>query len=159
MKSWEAPSHWYLDKRAWRFVLRYLLFFGPLNLLWEIAQLPLYTLWYEAPVSYMAYAVLHCTLGDLLIGVLTLLSALIILRAGPTERWHWSSIALCTIGLGVAYTAFSEWVNTSVRLSWAYSEWMPLTPLLGLGVSPLLQWLLLPTIALMLARRDSSRTG
>lgn len=159
MKPSQAPSHWYLDKRAWRFVLRYLLFFGPLNLLWEIAQLPLYTLWYEAPASFMAYAVLHCTVGDLLIGVLTLLSALTILLAGPTERWRWPSIALCTTGLGVAYTAFSEWVNTSVRLSWAYSEWMPLTPLLGLGVSPLLQWLLLPTIALMLARRDSGKTG
>lgn len=144
---------WYEDPRVWRFVfMRYLVVFAPLSLLWEIAQLPLYTLWTQASPASIAYAVIHCTLGDLLIGVLALLAALLVTRAGPLERWRWGRVGAVTVGFGLVYTAFSEWFNTAVRMSWAYSDWMPLTPIIALGVSPLLQWLLLPAVALAWAR-------
>lgn len=154
-KDGRISSSWFDDEDAWRFVLvRYLLALGPLNLLWEIAQLPLYTLWTQASPMFIAYAVIHCTLGDLLIGALALIGALTVTRAGPIDQWRWRRIGACTVGLGLVYTGFSEWFNTSVRMSWSYSEWMPLTPLVPLGLSPLLQWLLLPAIALVLARRS-----
>src|SRR5205807_9351338 len=56
--------------------------------------------------------------------------------------------------LGVAYTAFSEWLNIVVRQSWAYSERMPLIPLFGfrIGLSPLLQWIIVPATAFGLVR-------
>ena len=38
------------------------------NLAWEIAQLPLYTIWRTGTFGEKAFAVLHCTGGDLLIG-------------------------------------------------------------------------------------------
>lgn len=159
-KDGRISQTWYDDKRAWHFVLvRYLLFLGPLNLLWEIAQLPLYTLWTQASPKFITYAVIHCTLGDLFIGVLAFISALTVTRTGPIDQWHWRRIGACTVSLGLTYTLFSEWYNTSVRMSWSYSEWMPLTPLVPLGVSPLLQWLLLPAIALVLARRSLHKTS
>ena len=44
-----------------------LLMFGlPLQLLWEIAQFPLYTVWHEGDWGYILYGLAHCTLGDLL---------------------------------------------------------------------------------------------
>jgi hypothetical protein len=55
---------------------------------------------------------------------------------------------LTAILLGLCYTVFSEWLNTQVRQSWSYTEAMPLVPPLGTGLAPLLQWLIVPGIAL-----------
>jgi hypothetical protein len=52
--------------------------------------------------------------------------------------------------LGLAYTVFSEWYNVYQVGSWAYSQRMPLMS--GIGLSPLLQWLLLPIFTLMVMR-------
>lgn len=95
----------------------YLLLVGAANLIWEIAQLPLYTIWTEGSVSQIAFAVLHCTAGDLLIASTALLSALLL--AGrpewPTDRyWPTASLALVT---GLGYTIYSEWFNTELRAS------------------------------------------
>ncbi|RFC35500.1 MAG: hypothetical protein DID90_2727554403 [Candidatus Nitrotoga sp. LAW] len=78
-----AAKVWYHDPHVWRFVFaRYLPALAVLSALWEIAQLPLYTLCWEAPPASIAYAVFHCTLGDVIIGVGALLAALIVTRAG-----------------------------------------------------------------------------
>lgn len=154
MTSDTGRAHiWHDDPQVWRFLFAcYLVLFTPLSLLWEIAQLPLYTLWLQAPPASIAYALIHCTLGDMLIGILALLAALVATRAGPLECWRWRRLGAVSVSFGLAYTAFSEWFNTAVQMSWAYSEWMPLTPFLPLGASPLLQWLLVPAVALAWAR-------
>ena len=70
------------------------------------------------------------------------------------------AIGLIAILIGVAYTAWSEWTNTTIRLSWQYSSLMPLVDIgkLAIGLSPLAQWLIVPPLALYLAarRRQSS---
>jgi hypothetical protein len=50
----------------------------------------------------------------------------------------------------LAYTVFSEWYNVYQVGSWAYSPRMPL--IAGIGLSPLLQWLLMPVGTLMVMR-------
>ncbi len=64
-------------------------------------------------------------------------------------------MSILAIALGVAYTGFSEWLNVYLRRSWAYSDWMPLIPLGGhrIGLSPILQWLLVPAFSLWAASR------
>ena len=57
---------------------------------------------------------------------------------------------------GLAYTVFSEWLNVEVRRSWAYSDLMPVLPPLGTGLSPVLQWVVIPSAALWMARRAGS---
>jgi hypothetical protein len=150
---------WYRDPEAWRFITRYLLWLAGLNLVWELAQLPLYTIWSEAPPGEIAFAVAHCTGGDILIGAAALLVALVVLRSPALEHWNWIAIGLIAILLGVVYTAWSEWTNTSIRLSWQYSSLMPVVDIGGvrIGLSPLMQWLILPPLALYLARRITSR--
>ncbi len=59
-----------------------------------------------------------------------------------------------TIGLGIAYTFFSEWLNVSIRQSWAYSDLMPVVPIIGTGISPVAQWIFLPLFGLLLARKN-----
>jgi hypothetical protein len=147
---------WYRDRVAWRWIgLRFLPWFAALSLAWEIAQLPLYTIWTEASSAYIAFAVVHCTLGDLLIGSAALLLALLLAREPGIARWRWRRLALLVVPFGVAYTAFSEWLNTAVLGNWAYAASMPTIALAGadIGLSPLLQWVLLPPLALYLGRR------
>jgi hypothetical protein len=149
-----AGGTWCGDPEAWRFVLgHYLPALAAFNLLWEVAQLPLYTLWKEAPRAYIAYAVLHCTVGDVLIGVGALLTVLIATRASVLREWHWMRLGVVAVLIGLAYTAFSEWMNTVVRAGWTYSEWMPVLPFVPIGLSPVLQWVVVPTAALVFSRR------
>jgi len=121
-----------------------------LNLVWEIVQLPLYAIYYETDLRVIASAVVHCTLGDALIALSSYL-----LAAAATRSWNWPADrtapgAAVAVVAGLAYTVFSEWFNVSVRGSWAYSPAMP--QLFGLGLSPLLQWLLLPLVGLLTFR-------
>ena len=53
-----------------------------------------------------------------------------------------------TIVLGAGYTIFSEWLNVEIRRSWSYTAAMPVVPFIGTGLTPLLQWLIVTTLAL-----------
>ena len=121
------------------------------HLVWEILQLPLYTLWSTGTLRQQAFAVVHCTLGDAMIAGLSLLLALALFARATwphasSSRVYWASLAI-----GVGYTIYSEWLNINVRGSWAYSDLMPVVPILGTGLAPLLQWFVVPTLALWVA--------
>jgi hypothetical protein len=146
---------WFRDRQAWRFIARrYLPWLAGLQLIWELAQLPLYTLWEEATPAYIAFAVAHCTLGDIVIGSAALLVALILLREGALPTWRWRALGVLTALIGAGYTVFSEWMNLTILRSWAYAESMPAIAVgaVEIGVSPLLQWLVLPPLSLYLSR-------
>jgi hypothetical protein len=124
--------------------------FMPANLIWEIVQLPLYTIWAEG-WGPIAYAVIHCTAGDVLIGSFAMLISLASFRRDWPETA--ASRVLVTVAvttIGVVYTIFSEWFNVEVLGSWAYTSAMPIVPLIGIGFAPLLQWLFIPPLALSL---------
>jgi hypothetical protein len=138
----------------WLCALRtYLLASAGLHLAWEVAQLPLYTIWRTASRGEIAFAVVHCTAGDLMIATLSLVVALVVLGNADWPKIDFPRISAGTVMLGVGYTLYSEWINTVIRKSWAYSELMPTLPGLGTGLAPLLQWLVVPSIALALAGR------
>jgi hypothetical protein len=123
--------------RSWLHALRrFLVFIAVGNLVWEFAQLPLYTLWYEGTPGEIVFAVIHCTGGDILIAGASLLLALL-LAAPPTwPQEGYRRVAALTLAFALPYTVFSEWLNTEIRGSWAYSELMPVVPVLGAGLSP-----------------------
>ncbi len=116
------------------------------NLIWETAQLPLYTIWEEARLPKLVWAVLHCTAGDAAIAATALGFSLMCFGRSqwPAERFR--VVALSAISIGVAYTVYSEWLNAGVRNDWAYADAMPVLPPFGTGLSPLLQWIVIPTI-------------
>ena len=155
-----SAAAWYLDRDARSLIaFGYLPWLGGLNLIWETAQLPLYTLWNEASAGTNAFSVAHCTAGDIAIGGAALIMVLILGRERAVSEWRWRRIAVWTALAGVAYTVFSEWSNTAILGSWAYSELMPTLKVAGidLGLSPLLQWLVLPPLALVLAGKFRRR--
>jgi hypothetical protein len=118
----------------------------PLHLLWEIAQFPLYTIWHEADWGSILYALVHCTLGDLLI-MLGAFWGISILN--KSRYWmfspSYSNVVLFTVS-GLAYTVYSEIVNTRIKDTWAYTELMPIVPVFEVGGTPFLQWLLIPPV-------------
>jgi len=155
-----SAAAWYLDRDARSLIaFGYLPWLGGLNLIWETAQLPLYTLWNEASAGTNAFSVAHCTAGDIAIGGAALIMVLILGRERAVSEWRWRRIAVWTALAGVAYTVFSEWSNTAILGSWAYSELMPVLKVAGIdiGLSPLLQWLVLPPLALVLAGKFRRR--
>lgn len=126
---------------------RYLGLVALANLAWEFAHMPLYTLWREGSAGEIAFAAVHCTGGDVLIAASSLLIAVAI--AGR-RRWpyeHYGRVAAAAVAIGLAFTVFSEWLNTAVFDYWAYSELMPIVPPFGTGLSPVLQWIVIPLAA------------
>lgn len=63
---------------------------------------------------------------------------------------------LVYIGTGIALTVGFEYYYTNISLRWTYSELMPLVPPFGTGLSPLLQWLIIPILVLWLTKRQLS---
>lgn len=130
---------------------RYLGFSALAHLVWEALQLPLYTIWRDTPARGLAYAVLHCTAGDLLIAAGTLVLAMLVRRGDLRSPAHYRNTAVLAIALGLAYTTGSEWYNTRITLNWGYADAMPTVG--GIGLGPLLQWLIVPSIAFGWTRR------
>jgi hypothetical protein len=124
-----------------------------LNLLWEAAQLPLYTLWSTATPEELALAVLRCSVSDVFIAAGSLALAVLLFGGGHWPAGRWTVVAASTIVVGITYTILSEGLNVHVRKSWAYSGWMPIVPGLHVGLSPLLQWLVVPALTLAWLKR------
>ncbi len=141
-------------QRKWLSIpeLQLLMFGLPLELLWEVAQFPLYTVWHEGDWSYILYGLAHCTLGDLLI----LLGAYwVVSLLNRSRYWYQSNILvngfLFTL-LGLGYTVYSEIVNVSIKGTWDYTELMPIVPVIEIGGMPFMQWILVPPVTLWLMR-------
>ena len=117
------------------------------HFLWEAAQLPLYTLWRTGTPREIAFALLHCTGGDILITTVTLPAAATLAGVFRWRAFGWRMV-FTTLALGAAYTVFSEWLNVEIRRSWSYAVSMPVLPWLGTGLTPLLQWVIVPGLTL-----------
>jgi len=138
-----------IDPYTVRYWIAYAAYLSLSNLIWETAQLPLYTLW-DQDINTIVFSIFHCTGGDVLIGMFSLGIAYGLFRLtgcplGLAVRQR--GIAFCAVLFGLGYTVFSEWLNVYVRKSWAYSDLMPLINMgdFGIGLSPIVQWLVLPT--------------
>lgn len=142
MKAWQIPE---VQLGVWG---------GLLNAIWEFAHSSLYTD-HVRGLSYVVWSRLHCTGGDLMILVVTfwVVSLMARSRAWATAERLWPKL-LFVVG-GLAYTVFSEWFNTTIRETWTYTESMP--QVFGFGLSPLLQWAVVPPIVLCLMARASHR--
>lgn len=123
------------------------------NLVWEVAQLPLYTIWKTGTVRDLAVAVIHCTAGDLAIAASALLVVLILVGDETWPLGRFRVVSVGTVAISIAYTIYSERTNVLVLRNWAYGELMPVLPWLDVGLSPLLQWFLVPAAAFAWARR------
>lgn len=139
-----------------KLIFQFLALTTALNLAWEILQLPLYTLWRESTLSDIAFAVVHCTVGDVLIAALSLTVALMVVGSRHWPQVGYLTVALVAGTLGIAYTVFSEWNNTVVTRAWSYSSLMP--TVWGIGLSPFAQWFIVPGFVFWCFKPNSTCT-
>lgn len=125
-----------------------------LNFPWEFLQVPFFA---EMPAMAHWDAIIFCTraaLGDVLIALIAFwVVAALRRQRGWLLRPDARSI-LGFIAVGIVITIGLEWHATEIQQRWQYAEWMPTLPLLGTGLAPLMQWLVLPPLIIWLARRQ-----
>lgn len=125
-----------------------------LNLTWEFAQVPLFA---GMPSAEHWQAILVCgraTLGDV---VITLIAFWAVATSVHTRAWVLRPTAGQLTGfvaVGILITVLMEWLATQFLQRWTYADAMPVIPLLGVGLSPLLQWVVLPPIEVWFVRRQ-----
>lgn len=114
------------------------------NLTWEIAHASLYVIPAAADGRSVAWALLHCSLGDVVIALaMFALAGMVLGRADWPASRPWTGALIVVIG-AMAFTVWSEWYNVYRAGNWGYAASMPM--LFSIGISPLLQWLILPPV-------------
>lgn len=134
---------------------RYLVFVAGGNFVWEILQLPGFADWRQGSWRWLAFIVAIGTAGDVLIAATSLVLGLTVLgdEEWPERSASYWRVAIAACAFGLVYTAYSEWRHAVVLRHWTYSALMPVVPGLGMGVFPLLQWILIPAVAFYCARK------
>lgn len=130
---------------------RYTAFVAVANLVWEFAHTPLYTLWETGSAGEIVFAAVHCTGGDILIALSAVMLALFFVGSPAWPAVRKSRVVVLTVAFGLGYTVFSEWLNIEVRKAWAYRDLMPVIPVIDAGLSPVLQWIIVPLAGFRIA--------
>jgi len=121
--------------------------------------MPLYTLWQSGTAEQIILYGLHCTGGDILIALSVLIGAALVFGRSNWPIKHSTLVLGSMLLFGLGYTIYSEWLNTVVRESWGYSALMPVLPPLGTGLSPLLQWIVVPLVSYLYAHNHIKGHG
>ena len=123
-----------------------------LNFVWEITQMPLYAeMGLGIRSDYLEFLRIHweVTAKDALMVVTVSMLIAIVLR-----NWNWAKSwnkgwAMLWLALPL-WQAVVEYYSVYIYKRWAYAESMPLA--FGIGILPLLQMLILPSIVILLSR-------
>ena len=125
-----------------------------LNLVWEIWQVPLFRGMADQPHWLGVKACTQATLGDSGIALAAFwVTAICARNRGWILEPRKADIAIF-IGAGIVATLFLEALATGVLDRWAYSDNMPRLPVLGTGLLPVIQWLVLPPLVVWFVRRQ-----
>lgn len=134
-----------------------LIFAFLLNYPWEFLQAPFFetaadkTHWEATKICTLA------TFGDAMIMLIAYWSV----AAAASDRWWFRAPSrtrmLGFIAAGVIITVVIEHFatrSTHPSWSWRYADTMPILPVVGVGLTPLLQWIFLPPLAIWFVRRQ-----
>lgn len=121
-----------------------------LHFVWELLQVPFYRRIDDAPRWEATLTCLRATAGDV---VITLGAyGVVAMRAGSDWVGHQTTARLVSfVAVGLLATGVIELLSVHVLERWAYGPGVPVVP--GVGLPPLLQWLLLPPLIVWLTRR------
>lgn len=129
-----------------------------LNYLWELAQGPLYEGVTEDPWAWW-----HCFVASLGDGILVCLIDALGRLAFRRHDWFWSGQRLripFLVLAGILVGVTVEWIGARVLRRWAYEPSMPLIPGIELGLVPVMQMTVLPTVVfLIVAALLNARSG
>lgn len=114
-----------------------------LNFIWEVIQIPLYK-----GSSFTPKHIAFCALGALADVIMVLLLYLGLAFIFRTPFWiqdvRWQRVIILIL-IGATGAILSEMRHLSVG-SWAYADSMPIIPVVKVGISPVLQFMILPLL-------------
>lgn len=141
--------------RALKTVEINLFFFAFLiNFVWEMLQMPLFSYPSNATLVQINLACLQAAAGDALM-IVVAFWIVAILQKGRTWIFHPSVGCLALFLLpGILMTGVFEALATGVLHRWTYAQAMPILPVLGTGIAPLAQWLILPPVIVFIVKRQ-----
>ena len=131
-----------------------LIFSFLLNLAWELWQVPFFHGMADQPHWLGVKACTQATFGDAGIALAAFwVTALIAKSRTWILRRSRSDIAIF-IGVGLVATIAFETLATRALERWAYSDAMPRLPVVGTGLLPVIQWLVIPPLVVWLVSRQ-----
>lgn len=136
-------------------ILVFALFTFLFHFAWEILQTPLFAKMSGASHWQATLVCLQATFGDVGIG---LASFAVATSWDRTTTWFIkpsSGAFNCYVATGVLITIAFEWYAVYWAGRWAYSELMPILPILRVGIAPLLQWIIVPPAVLYFLRHHN----
>jgi len=134
-------------------LLNFLFFSYVLNATWEWSQTPFF-IDITPELNTIVWYRIHCSLGDTLIMLAIFLILSLYYKGSGWLRHIKVKHYLFFVTIGFAYTFLSEYRNVYITQLWSYSEYMPVIPYFGVGLIPLIQWLVLPPIVLFITNRQ-----
>lgn len=125
-----------------------------LNFPWEFLQVPFFDAMGTLDHWQAIVICTRATAGD---GVIALLALAAVSGVWRDRYWirhpRFGQIIVFVL-VGVVVTIGLEWHATEVAGRWSYADHMPVVPVIGTGLAPLLQWLVLPPLTVWFARRQ-----
>ena len=127
-----------------------------LNYPWEFIQAPLFEGMAERPHWAAVKACTRAALGDAVIMLIAYWGVALVNRSRTWIAAPGWRDALLFSSIGVGITVVIEWLALHGWWlgGWAYSSAMPVIPGLGIGLVPVLQWVVLPPLVVALAARQ-----
>ena len=121
-----------------------------LNFIWELLQGPLYE-GFEYDVQHISFCALASIADMLMVLILLFGYALMYMDAYWVMNMNLDTV-LPLILIGIAGAILGEFWHTS-RGDWSYAEAMPMVPLLKVGISPILQFAVLPYLSFLISKK------
>lgn len=125
-----------------------------MNFVWEMLQMPLFSYPTNASLAQINLACIQASLGDAAMIVIAFwFVAFLQKNRGWFLRPSVQSLVLFLLP-GIIMTIVFELIATELLHRWTYADSMPVLPILGTGLAPLAQWLVLPPIIIFILRRQ-----
>ncbi len=125
---------------------------------WELLQAPLFSSLDEASHFDGIAICLRATIGDLGIALAAFWAAAVV---GGGRGWigAFRPRPVATFfAVGLILTVGIEAASAQILNRWTYAPEMPRLPILGTGLAPIAQWLVVPSLALWYLKRLSPRS-
>lgn len=130
-----------------------------LHFIWEFIQAPTYAAMVDKEHWQGIKLCTSATFGDIGFALTAYWFTSAVARSRYWVLRPSTSQLLIFLGVGIALTIGFEYYYTNISLRWTYSDLMPLVPPFGTGLSPLLQWAIIPVLVLWFTRRQINHKG
>lgn len=129
----------------------------PMHFTWEFLQAPLFRNMLDAKHVDGIRICLQATLGDMVIALISFwMIAFLVGTRQWTARPNRDAIG-AWLSTGLATTIALEFYSTEVAGRWSYDTSMLRLPVIGTGIGPVAQWIVVPMLVLWYMHRLSAK--